>query len=146
MSDFDQKRAEHALKKIQALQEEGYGHYGNYVSFVKALPATILQIGLGQALATELASSGNGNDTEKGHANLLKSLQEWLGRSSPKAPYPNAATKPNGLLTELTSGTQEQYIYAQYEAIAYLDWLKKFAVALLDTENNQQNGQRQENG
>ncbi|HID36591.1 MAG TPA: type III-B CRISPR module-associated protein Cmr5 [Ghiorsea sp.] len=135
MNDIDQQRANHALKEIQNLKTQGYNTYGKYVSYVKALPATILQIGLGQALATEFSSSGNDNDTGKGHDCLFKSLCNWLGRNEKEAPYSNTAMSFDGILAALTNGTQEEYTYAQYEAIAYLDWLKKFAVALLEQDN-----------
>jgi len=134
MTDIDQQRANTALKKVQDLQGKGYNYYGNYVSFVKALPATILQIGLGQAIATELAASGNENETQKGHKQLFESINEWLGRDDDIAPYPRTHRKREGVLPELMASKQEKFIYAQQEALAYLDWLKKFAVALLDTE------------
>ena len=51
MADLDRRRAADALDRIRILQDKGQQEYGNYVSLVKALPAVILQNGLGQALA-----------------------------------------------------------------------------------------------
>lgn len=154
MTDLEQLRASSALKYTQRLKELGYSEYGNYVSFVKTLPAVILQNGLGQALATELAAStpnekGKENDTHKGHKHLCKIITSWLGRIEEKvesenedyqlAPYPASnktadQTIEEYILQAIMDGTQEEYIYAQHEAIAYIAWLKKFAVAMLDQE------------
>lgn len=145
MSDLDMQRASSALTKIRALRqhadaqagendvEKAENSYGNYVSFVKALPAAILQNGLGQALATELAASKNDNATGIGHHWLFLHLSDWLVRDDKLAPYRNGNKDKYGVLTALadTNNDQENYVIAQYEAMAYLGWLKKFAVAML---------------
>lgn len=146
MIDIDRERARYAFNAIQHLKslvenenennpdEAAKRHYGNYVSFSKSLPAAILQLGLGQALASELAASNiNGNATEKGHYWICKHLCEWLGRESPLAPYPDKYDDENlsSVLAALVSEEQSKYILAQHEAIAYVAWIKKFAVALL---------------
>lgn len=131
MADLDRQRADDALQKVRALQNGDDDAYGNYVSFVKALPAVILQNGLGQALATELASSGTDNATKKGHKFLFAHVNQWLGRDNETAPFPAACDAQTGILQALMSGEQKQYLLAQHEALAYVSWLKKFAVALL---------------
>lgn len=131
MADMDRLRANDALKKIKGLKGLGVEHYGNYVSFVKAFPAVILQNGLGQALATELASSGNNNPTEKGHKYLFHHVSQWLGRDDETAPYQNGYNEETGILQRLVAEEQRRYIKARHDAMAYVSWLKKFAVALL---------------
>ncbi len=146
---LEQQRAAFALSRVDNLRKSGVSQYGNYVSFVKALPPTILQIGLGQALATELAAgagadSQNDNDkpnpTKQGHYHLCRDLCAWLGRDSEDAPYTSVATRgvdltdPKGLLETMMNNHEVLYIRAQTEALAYLAWLKKFAVAYLVAE------------
>lgn len=131
MADLDRQRAADALERIRILQDKGETEYGNYVSFVKALPAVILQNGLGQALAAELAASGTGNDTKNGHRYLFHDVNQWLGRNDAMAPYPGRYSEETGILDALLNGNEPAYLQAQHEALAYVAWLKKFAVALL---------------
>lgn len=115
---LDLQRAEHALAAIDALKDKDYGHY---VSYVKGLPATILQNGLGQALAGLLAKG------DVPHKTLHDHLQAWLCRGDEDAPYCGKEKVVNAI----TQGTEDAYLHAHAEALAYLIWLKKFAVAFL---------------
>jgi CRISPR-associated protein Cmr5 len=122
-----QLRARHALQAVEALVARGPAGYGQYVSYVQALPASIRSLGLGQALAFLLAKA-EGNPGAP-HGLLYGHVESWLrGRNILDAP--DAAGR--SLMDLLTGGRQEQYLRAQVEAMAYLEWLKKFAVALLD--------------
>jgi len=116
-----QRRAADALKKIQALEGKDYG---KYVSYIKSLPATILMNGLGQAAAT-LLSAAKGEKKDP-HRLLYDHLSSWLCRDADDAPYP-----AGDLLESITTNDEDHYLCAQAEALAYLDWLKKFARALL---------------
>lgn len=116
-----QQRAADALAKIQQLEKAG--DYGNYVSYAKALPATILTNGLGQAAASLLAQG-----KEKG--TLYKHLEQWLCHDHDRAPYQGSPC----LITAITQHDQARYLQAQAEALAWLEWLKKFAVAFLKDE------------
>jgi len=120
---LDMKRAEHALKAIQSLQDKSNGHY---VSYVRALPANILQNGLGQSLATLLAA-GSKSRQDDPHIMLYEQLQTWLCADRETAPY----RSQSNLLKAITEGNEKDYLYAHTEALAYLNWLKKLAVAYL---------------
>ena len=133
MNDLEQLRAKDALAKISELAN-GTENYGKYVSYVKALPIAILQNGLGQALASEFSNSSKDN----GHKFLFEHICHWLGRNNPLAPYQNTASG-EALLEAIMDGSQQQYIQAQHEAVEYLAWLKKFAVALLEQEEETTN-------
>lgn len=125
---LDLQRAAHALKAIEDLKENN-NKLGHYVSYVRALPANILQNGLGQALATLLAAAKGKHDDP--HHRLHDQVQAWLCREGdPDAPY---AGKPH-LLKAITEGSEQTYLHAHAEALAYLVWLKKFAVAFLDKQ------------
>jgi CRISPR type III-B/RAMP module-associated protein Cmr5 len=50
---LDQKRAADACRKVEQVRESHNADWqNNYVSYVKSLPAAILNCGLGQAAAT----------------------------------------------------------------------------------------------
>lgn len=116
-----QRRAAHAL----ACVEKHTGNsYGNYVSYVESLPATILMNGLGQAAATLLSKA----DDKEAHGLLYADLQSWLCGSDSAAPYPRAPD----LMKAITGNKQKDYLHAQAEALEYLVWLKKFANAYLE--------------
>ena len=121
---LDQRRAKHALDCIKKRQKDGTKQ-SEYLSYVKALPATILQNGLGQAMATLRAKGGDENDP---HRRLYEDVQSWLCGGDQESPFP----KQTDLLEEITSNGQQDYLKAQAEAQAYLIWLKKFAAAFLN--------------
>lgn len=131
MQTIAQRRAAHALKRVLALQQAGKQTYGNYVSYVEALPAAILMNGLGQACATLLAKAEGKLD--KPHGRLYADLQDWLCGEDPVAPYRNSQTKGDDrLMQAICNSNQKKYLHAQAEALAHLVWLKKFARAYLE--------------
>jgi CRISPR-associated protein Cmr5 len=133
-----QQRAAHGLKCIDALKGDSQTA-GKYVGYVKGLPAAILANGLGQALATELAAG------DKAHNKLAEHVAHWL-LSSPGRPKGWDLPKENHskenensavareLLNRIVASDQRAYVWAQAEAIAYVGWLKKLAVAFLSKE------------
>jgi CRISPR-associated protein Cmr5 len=117
---LSQRRARHALGRINERKQTEPKTYGNYVSHSQSLPAAILMNGLGQACATLLAKSED-------HRLLYDDLQSWLCGDDSSAPFRN---RPN-LIDAITQGDQTSYLRAQAEALSYLVWLKKFANAYL---------------
>lgn len=79
---IDMQRAEHAYGKVESLIEGV--DYGKYVSYVKGIPATILQNGLGQAMATLLAAAKGKTD---GHRLLYDHIEDWFCRANLYSPY-----------------------------------------------------------
>lgn len=130
---LEQKRAKHALDQIKALQQD---KPGNYVSYVNALPAAILMNGLGQALATELASGKNDDDS---HRLLANHVSGWLLSKEAHTKYVSDGSRVDAawLLDQIVAGDQDAYLWAQAEAIAYVTWLKKFANAFLDSSGKE---------
>jgi CRISPR-associated protein Cmr5 len=155
----EQKRADHALKTIRKLrdldQKQGSDSrklplYGNLRAYVENLPTTIVMNGLGQAMATELAAArmgeddsstenhdlygrieslqspakGNRDSDEKAHELLFCIVQDWLQKSE-------VYSEDQDLMKAIVRGDQKKYVRAQYEALAYLEWLKKFSQAFL---------------
>ncbi len=131
--NIERERARHALQTIEALPDD----VKKYTSYVKGLPAAILQNGLGQAMATLLAASKGKPAMQNGavdeaHRLLYNHVQAWLCRDDQHAPYrenTEPADSSTILMTRMTEGDEAAYIRAQAEALAYLNWLKKFAVA-----------------
>jgi len=126
-----QERARHALIEVKQIDSDNRYSSNDkerYASYVESLPATILANGLGQAMATLLAQAkGNKEDL---HYVLYNSLQSWLCGGHPQAPYRRA----KDLMEAIVNSNRETYIKAQMEALAYLEWLKKFAVAFFKKE------------
>lgn len=126
---LDQQRAAHALKRVEELEKGDAKIAGKYAGYVKALPAAILSNGLGQALATELAAK------DKAHDKLAEHVARWL-LEAPGSPYrlPKTDSPARTLLDRIVASDQRGYVWAQAEAIAYVGWLKKLAVAFLNKE------------
>ena len=141
---LEQRRAQDALAAVRKLEEDG--SYGKYVSYVKGLPAAILQNGLGQALATLLAGAKlnkreRRSEDERAREALYRHLSAWLRRDAPEAPY----RKHADLMEAVIANDEDHYLRAQAEALAYLTWLKKLAVAYL-REAGPQAGGKEEGG
>lgn len=116
----DQLRAQHALRCVQAVSPK---LQSDYQSYANSLPASIVMNGLGQACAMLLAQAGGKQDA---HRLLYDHLKDWLCLGE-HAVYPGQAD----LVEAVIGHGQRHYVRAQIEALAYLDWLKKFSQAYL---------------
>jgi len=131
--NVDRLRAKHALQAVQGLPTE----VKKYTSYAKGLPASILQNGLGQAMATLLAAAKGepafrDGAVHEAHRLLYDHVQDWLCRSDPLAPYQTErgpGSNSTILMEKIVENGEADYLWAQAEALAYLSWLKKFAVA-----------------
>ena len=124
--NLDQRRAKHALQRVK--RQQAHAKQSDYLSYAKALPASIQQNGLGQALAALLAAAKN--NQQDPHYLLFVDMQDWLCGDDDDAPYRNA----HDLFAAITSNDQQHYLHAQDEAQGYLNWLKKFSAAYLKTK------------
>ncbi len=140
---IEQQRAETALEAVRNVAGRANDVQRMYASYAKSLPAMILMAGLGQALATAMskgAGSASGGNAEAWRL-LVGHLEVWLVRRCPESPYRGAAPPETGdgpaglaLMRAIVDHDQRAYVIAQAEALAYLQWLKKFANALLARE------------
>jgi len=129
---LEQQRASFALQRIRDLQN-GELDYGHYVSYVSALPATIVMNGLGQALTTLVAKAKG--KTDDPHRILFDHVAEWLSQHVEELRAPgNDLTQ---VIDRLMQADQKTYVRAQAEAMAYLNWLKQFARAYLKEKEGQ---------
>jgi CRISPR-associated protein Cmr5 len=114
IQSIEQQRAKAALAWAES---QGKNVDGETVSAAVAMPAMILMNGLGQTAAFYKSK-------DKAHyTNLYNELSKWLIQSG--KPY---AGKEN-MLKGITQGDARTYRAAQIEALAYLQWVKKFAKA-----------------
>lgn len=127
---LEQQRASFALQQVRGLIRTDYGHY---VSYVSALPATIVMNGLGQALTT-LVAKAKGKSNEP-HRLLFDHVAAWLSQQVDELRVDgNDFTQ---VIDRLMTSDQQTYIRAQAEAMAYLNWLKQFARAYLKEQEGQ---------
>ncbi len=139
---IEQRRAKRALDAIETMAREDRKDKKKfleaYTSYAKSFPATILLSGLGQAVAMAMSRSGSGEGNKEAWGALVGHLETWLlkeaGEASPyfDAQYGGVGKTPGlELVKKITALDQRAYVTAQAEALAYLQWLKKFANALL---------------
>lgn len=128
---MDQRRAEDSLGKIKRLQDGDHSskELDSYADYVENLPASILTNGLGQSLAQLLAAAKRGKKKDDPHYWLYQDLQEWLCRDDSQAPY--SKPEDRDILQAITRSGRNHYMQAQAEALAWLEWHKKLAVAYL---------------
>lgn len=136
---LEQMRARDALNKIRSIQKNySEDTRQKFVSYVESLPAAILNNGLGQAAATLLAQAKG--DKEDAHYLLYQAVRDWLCREDPegRAPYQGETD----LMEAIVSHDRTAYLHAQAEALAWLEWLKKFAVAFFKKQTNGSEAQK----
>lgn len=109
MQSIEQERAKAALQWAEK------GVDSDTLAYANGLPAMILMNGLGQTAAFYKSKGGK-------HEALYNLLSDWL--TQPGKPYTGQA-----LLSGITGGDAKAYRAAQTEALAYLQWVKKFAKA-----------------
>jgi CRISPR-associated protein Cmr5 len=114
----EQERAAQAWKDVSGVKTKTFE--GLYGGWVKKLPALILTNGLGQALAFLLAK-GKRQEAAK---TLYDHLSKWIMAEV-------AQVQGVKLLDWLIKHDSAQYRRATTEALAFVNWLKRFAEAEL---------------
>lgn len=122
MKTLEQLRAADALARVKALaaNSDDDEFKTRYRSYVERLGPAIVMNGLGQALATESAAAPD----EAAHGALYASVQAWLCRREGGV-YPGM----EDLLEAICTNDESFYLRAQAEALAWLEWHKKFCKA-----------------
>jgi CRISPR-associated protein Cmr5 len=124
MQTTDQRRAKHAWDAVKAIKaiKEDKSHAKKYGGQAKKLPTRIMSAGLGQALAFLRA---------KDYAPaLLVDVADWvLLRRREMAPAPTAKPAQDALIQEIMKRDSDFLRWATDEALAYLQWLNRFADA-----------------
>lgn len=120
---MEQDRAEFALRQIEAAKHSLGDIPKEIRRHLNGLPALIRMNGLGQALAF-FRMKGEGSS----HWHIYNIVGEWLCATNSKG---RIFTEHSDVLKAITRSDVQHYMAAQNEALALLEWLKKFAVALL---------------
>ena len=117
---LDQHRAAQAWQDVSVATQKKYKN--KYGPLAKKLPMYILTNGLGQTLAF-LRAKGKGTGDANEHQLLYSQLSVWVTQEM--------NWKRSDLLDKLTDSQTSSATYrrATAEALAYLNWLKRFAEA-----------------
>lgn len=115
---LEQQRAAHAWQQVQ--EGKRRAKQKELKSLARSAPASIQSNGLGQTVAFWKAKN------EDHHAALYAALEGWL-----KDQLKFSKPLLEWIATEATS---TQYRHATAEAMAYLNWYKRFAEAELEGE------------
>jgi CRISPR-associated protein Cmr5 len=125
---LDQRRASHAWEAVQRAEKKDREHHGQepkkFGAQAKKLPVRIMASGLGQALAFLKA---------KGYApGLVAELSAWVADR-----IPPRTDESRDLLERIIHGESDFLRRATDEALAYLQWLVRFAEArgLMEGDN-----------
>jgi CRISPR-associated protein Cmr5 len=116
---LEQERAKHAWDCVREVKDKPFA--GDYRAIAVKVPSLILTNGLGQTLAF-LKAKGKG-DPGNEHEVLYRHLADWVSEK---------VNADGDLLSWLVNtATSQQYRLATMEALALLQWLKRFAEAEL---------------
>jgi CRISPR-associated protein Cmr5 len=121
---LDQRRADHAWNAVQAVVKKYASDKPKAKKFggqARKLPMRLIASGLGQALAFLKA---------KDYApDLLTELGDWVLDKRPRAESKAPKPKDDALLLAVIKGSSDFLRRATDEALAYLQWLNRFAEA-----------------
>jgi CRISPR type III-B/RAMP module-associated protein Cmr5 len=126
MSTLELDRARFALQKIEEIKNvEGHDRYK---AELRDLPARLHSAGLGQTVASLLASQ----QENKPRAKIYSWLEEWL-RNAPVG-YPAQLPLIDCIVGRNLPADSKpaSYMTASHEARALATWLKKFAEAFIE--------------
>lgn len=114
MRTLGQLRAEFAYKKVKDVKDKPFE--AEYARYVKNAPAMMLTNGLGSTLAFYCSKKKEAYDT------LYEHINEWLK---------DRGFCSGDAIEFITSADSAKVFHATQEVLALLDWMKKFAKAML---------------
>lgn len=121
--DIDRQRADFAWQNIQEVTSKASSDKKEYGSLARKMPTLIQINGLAQTLAF-LKAKGKGH-----HFQIYNHLSYWFC-------YRFNLNKENGLMNYIINLDSKTYRLATTEALAFLQWLKRFAEAELPSEED----------
>ena len=126
LRDQDRAVAAHKAVQRQTSQWQGDRDKKKLTEFrqeLQQLPSRILVSGLGQTLAFYASKAGPG-DSDGIHATIGDELARFLTDGQ--------QTRTVGLLNEIVAGDSGSYRRHTRAALAYAEWLKRYAAALIE--------------
>ncbi len=130
MRTLGQKRAEFALNEVLNIQCDKK----EFKNFSAGAPSMILQNGFGQALAFWMSKGTDKNlrvNQDDKHIVLFDMIKKWLsfqGNDFRNTFVEGAKTRVD-FIRHLSTMDQNQYLDAQKETLALLEWIKRYANA-----------------
>ncbi len=126
---LEQGRAAYAYKCAQEGAVSGKGK--EYKSYVKKMPMLIKTNGLGAAVAFAFAKGAKNGLAQKNEpwGLLYCQLDRWIREKGTLGQLPE-----NRLAEKLTGISSAEYRAATVEILALLNWIKRFADALIEGE------------
>jgi CRISPR-associated protein Cmr5 len=118
---LEQKRAKQAWDDVRSVKEKSYEFQSDYATIALRASSLIQSSGLGQTLAF-LKAKGKGQK-ENAHEVLFKHLSGWVTGQFGWS---------KDLLREILERDSADYRRATAEALAYLNWHKRFVEAYLE--------------
>ena len=119
---IQQRRAAFALEGVKQAASNSRVNKKEYKSYAASLPAMIHMNGLGQAAAFYLSKGGM-------YKELYQLVSDWLTKDG--QPF----SKHGDLLEGITAEDMHRYRLAEAEALALMDWVKKFANAYMEEKS-----------
>jgi len=124
---MQQQRAKFALEGVKrAAQKLSRAAQNEYCSHVAGLPFMIHANGLGQSAAF-YSSKAIGSETND-YRLIYELLSDWL--KEPGQPF-----EGRELLEGITQCDMSSYLVAQAEAMVFMNWARKFAIAFMQGDN-----------
>jgi CRISPR-associated protein Cmr5 len=123
MVTLAQQRSAFALRMVQEVFQNQQG----FDKLVLGVPAMILQSGFGQTLAFCLAKGtkdGRINPGDK-HIQAFNIIIAWLRDQK----IINQEGGASQVMQQISQMPQQEYLYAQEEALSLLEWVKRYANA-----------------
>lgn len=136
---LEQARARSAWDLVWEVKEKRKDIFDKYESLVKGFPAIITNNGLGQAVAYLFSKSKTEDGSLSAEGLLLSHLEKWLCKSELNedvAYYPRPydeeynENKPGVLLESIREKDSTRYRQATLEALAFINYLRRFASGL----------------
>lgn len=127
--DLDRSRAEVAWNDIQTVKKQGY--QAKYGSLARKMPSLVQTNGLAQTLAY-LEAKGKRNDPKSRKEHFVVAfdhLSNWICDNRLRIGTGN-------LLSRVLKMDNQSYRLITNEALAFLQWLKRFAEAELGNEED----------
>lgn len=118
--ELDQARAKQAWDDITEVVKDTRANKGKYRSLTRSMPAMLQTNGLGQMLAFLRAKAA-----EREHLLLYQDISSWVMTQL------EVQDSPDRLLEWLLDQDTAHYRRATNETAAYMNWLKRFAEAVL---------------
>ncbi|AEH24489.1 type III-B CRISPR module-associated protein Cmr5 [Pyrococcus yayanosii] len=151
LRSLEQERAAYAYECVKEVKEEDEKTQGRYAAYVKSAPVLILTNGLGQTLAFYLAKIGKnidevdyksidpksieGGGDKKAYAYLYKHIARWLAEDIGCHKSLTNGTDPLKYIISQNSTSLDVMLLTE-EALFLLNWLKRFADAMLKKDKD----------